>query len=123
MSEYVQIGTSIADIISIANGLKTQGEALTGAMRTSIANIEAAERDPETFPHDEFTDRFLDNYHKLIPTGDGSTLEANQAIKQSAAGLGAAMTSMAEYVANAMWTYQGQDDDNAGQIAHTGNAT
>jgi hypothetical protein len=121
MSNYVEIKTSIADILSLANGLRSQGKALTDKMKPLLADVEALERDGETFPPDDFTTTFLGTYHRPVDAGDGK-LPASAAVKRSATGIGAAMTGIGDYVANAMWNYQGADEDNAKDIGAAGRA-
>jgi hypothetical protein len=122
MSNYVEIKTSIADILSIANGLRTRGEALTGTMKSAIEEIRKLEDDSETFPKDDFTDGFLPLYNKDIPAGDGTTLHANLAVQKSAIQMGEVLERTGQNVANAMWNYHGTDDDNATDISKAGNA-
>jgi hypothetical protein len=119
MSNFVQISTSVADILSLASGLRAQGKTLTDGMKPLLASIEALERDGETFPPDEFTSTFLGLYHQEVDAGDGTKLPASEAVKQSAGSVGAALTGIADYVATAMWNYQGTDEDSATDIGST----
>jgi hypothetical protein len=119
MSSFVEIRTSVAEIVAIANGLRDKGRDLTDAMSHAVSEVEAHERNPKTFPPDEFTDTFMGIYHKEVPTGDGHTMSVNEAVKHGVGGLGEAMTSLGDFVADAMWTYQGQDTENATDIGGT----
>ena len=116
MSNYVNIGPSAADIISIANDLRGQGRTLNDTMKTAIQRVEDGENDAGTFPPDEFTNTFLENYHK---PPEGSSDPANAAVKKAATTVGDGMVSLGEYVANAMFSYQGQDIDSGDDIAKT----
>lgn len=116
MSSYVNIGTSAADIISIANDLRSQGRTLNDTMKTAIQRVEDGENDAGTFPPDEFTDTFLENYHK--PT-EGSNEPANAAVRKAATSVGDGMVSLGDYVANAMFSYLGQDIDSGTDISNT----
>jgi hypothetical protein len=119
MSEFVEIKTSIADIINIANGLRAKGEALTGTMKHSVAAITTIEEHPETLPHDEFTDGFLVNYHAQVK-GEHGMVNANEAVKGSALALGVGLTSIGDGVAKGMWAYSAADDDNAADVGSAG---
>jgi hypothetical protein len=120
MSEFVEIKTSIADIINIANGLRSQGDTLSGTMKSSVTAITAIEQHPETLPIDEFTQGFLDNYHSHVE-GEHGPVNANEAVKGSALALGEALTSIGDGVAKAMWAYSAADDDNAADVGSAGN--
>jgi hypothetical protein len=117
MSSYVSIGTSAADIISIANDLRGQGRALNETMKTAIQRVEDGENDAGTFPPDEFTNTFLENYHKPVEGGGGEG--ANAAVRKAATSVGDGMVSLGDYVANAMFSYQGQDIDSGDDISNT----
>jgi hypothetical protein len=117
MSNYVNIGTSVSDIISIANDLRGQGRTLNETMTRSIQHVVDAEGDSGTFPPDEFTDTFFENYHKPVEGGDGAP--ANAAVQEAAKKVGDGMVSLGDYVANAMWSYQGQDIDSGDDISRT----
>jgi len=119
MSEFVDIRTSVADILNIANGLQSQGQSLTQAMSGAVDAINRMENEPETLPKDEFTDKFLENYHAPVPTDSGTTT-ANVAIKLSALQLGQALAQIGESVTKAMWGYSGADDDNAADVNSAG---
>lgn len=113
MSNYVDIRSSIADIIGLANGLKVSGEQMNSAMTSQMSTIAGLEGGAETFPPDQFTTAFLEHYHK-VP--EGSTLPANEAIRAAAPELGTAMVALGDFVTNAMWSYSAGDDGNAGDI-------
>ena len=118
MSNYVEIRTSTADIIGIANQIRDQGQTLADNVRGAVEHVTTHEHDGGTFPPDEFTNRFLENYHKPVE-GDGHSLPTNEAVKQNATQMGQAMKSMGDFVANAMFSYEGQDMDNADDIGNT----
>lgn len=120
MSEYVDIRTSVADILNTANNLQSQGQNLTKTMSDAVDAINRIESDPETLPKDEFTDGFLENYHAQVPTDSGS-VTANVAVKLSALQLGQALTHIGEAVSKAMWGYSGADDENAADVNSAGN--
>lgn len=120
MGEYVEIRTSVADILNIANGLQAKGDALTSSLNPLLTAITTIESHPETLPKDEFTDGFLTNYESLVPAGDGTTLTANEAVKTSARQFGPALTDIGKAVAKAMWSYSGADDDNAADVRDAG---
>ena len=121
MSEFVEIKTSIADILNIANGLRAKGEALTGTMKNSIAAITAIEGHPETFPPDDFTAGFMENYHRQVQGQDGM-LNANEAVQGSALVMGEALANIGDFVAKGMWAYSAGDDDNAADVGSAGQA-
>lgn len=115
MSNYVNIGTSVSEIIAIANDLRSQGRALNDKLKQSIQRVTDGENDHETFPPDEFTNTFFQNYHKPVEGGEPT----NAAVKKAATTVGNGMVSLGDYVANAMFSYQGQDIDSADDISKT----
>lgn len=117
MSEFVEIRTSVADILGIANRLRSQGTDLTEALRTTTRQITELENHPETLPPDDFTDQFTVKYHAPVESTDGTSLPANDAVKQGAIAMGEAMTELGDSVVTAMWAYSGQDDENAGDVS------
>jgi hypothetical protein len=119
VAEYVEISTSIADIINIATSISSQGETLHDAMGTAISEIERLERLPQTFGDDDYKTSFFKTYQNLVPGADGKQVPANEAVKGSGRDIGGAMQSMGDYVADVMWSYQGQDEDNGKSIAST----
>ena len=119
MGNYVSIKTSIGDLLTSASALRSQGKALSDRMKPLLADI--ANRDkPATFPPDEFSTPFTANYYKPIKAADGSMQPRNEAVRTSAAGVGEAMSSIGDYVTQAMWAYRSADDDNATGIASAG---
>lgn len=118
MGEYVDISTSPADLISIANGLRSQGERLAAAMRASAADIERLEGRAETFPRDDFTNGFLEKYHDLTEQSQGHHVPANEAVRNSAVDMGTKLTKIGDFVAGAMFAYTGADEENATDISN-----
>jgi hypothetical protein len=119
MGNYVEIKTSVTDILNIANELQGKGRDLKTAMATATENVTTLENHAETLPPDKFTTPFLEKYHEPVDTGDGQTAPANEAMKQSAIGLGAALSDLAGKVSTAMVTYAGTDAENAADIEKT----
>jgi hypothetical protein len=117
MSNFVEIRTSTADIIGIANQLRDQGQALDDNVQAAVERVTENERG--TFPPDDFSNRFLENYHRPVEGGDQHGAPTNEAVKHNATGMGPAMKSLGDFVANAMWSYEGQDLDNADDIGNT----
>jgi hypothetical protein len=117
MGNYVQIRTSIADILSIANGMRTRAEAFTTSMNGAMKKVTDLEADHEVFPPDEFTDGFAPIYHQPVPAGDGHDKPANQAVQDAAKQMGTAMVTLSDHVSDAMWGYSGTDGDNAAGIS------
>lgn len=119
MGSFVEIKTSIGDIVGIANRLSDRGGTLRDDMQGATERVTELENHEECLPPDQFTEPFLVNYHQAVDNGDGETIPANQAIKQSAIGLGQALQDLGEKVSTAMWSYAGTDDDNATDIRQT----
>jgi hypothetical protein len=117
MGNYVQIKTSVAELLGIANDLQIKGDAMTTSMQGAIAKVKALEEHPETFPPDEFSDPFLVNYHKPVKGADGTEQPANHAVQGGALKMGEALGNLGQHVENAMWGYTGTDDENASGIA------
>ena len=120
MSEFVEIKTSVSDIMSIANRLRAQGDGLTDTLGTTTEQITTLENHPETLPDDDFTREFTKTYKAPTEGGDGTP--ANQAVKEGAVAMGEALTGMGDAVVDAMWAYSGQDDENATDVAGANNA-
>lgn len=115
-SNYVRISSSVADILMIANNLRGQGRSLKDKLQPVIWDITTLEGDPDTFPRDDFTNDFMKNYEKDVPDNKGDSMPTNVAVKMSALSIGDGLIGMGDFVAGAMWNYQGQDDDNAQDI-------
>ncbi|WP_328343222.1 hypothetical protein [Micromonospora sp. NBC_00421] len=119
MSSFVEIRTSVADILGIANRLRASGQSLASTMNCRLGAISGLESAPGTLPRDEFTEEFLKTYHKPVE-GAGGGQQMNEAVKESVPKLGKAMDQLGKYVADAMWSYTGTDDDNATDIDRAG---
>lgn len=119
MSEYVEIRTSPAEIMSIANGLRSKGEDLLGTVSDCNREIIARETRADTFPPDQFTTGFLANYHQDAPGTDGETTTANVSVRQSAEYCATKLTDIGEFVGAAMMNYGATDDESGEDIAKT----
>ncbi|MER7440714.1 hypothetical protein [Micromonospora avicenniae] len=121
MSNFVEIKSSVADIIGIANHLSSSGISISSTMQVKLAAVTAMENAQGTLPRgDEFVEEFLKTYHKSIEAPDGGAQPMNEAVKASMPKLGEAMTQLGKYAADAMWSYTGVDDDNRNQINRAG---
>ncbi|GHJ05772.1 hypothetical protein TPA0907_01390 [Micromonospora humidisoli] len=120
MSSFVEIKTSVADILGIANRLRFAGQSMSTTMGDRFRAITTLEGTPGTLPRDEFTNEFLKTYHKSVEVSDGGGQQMNEAIKTTVPQLGTAMDKLGAYVADAMWSYTGTDDDNATDIDRAG---
>ncbi|MEV4812322.1 hypothetical protein [Micromonospora avicenniae] len=121
MSSFVEIKSSVADIIGIANHLSSSGISISSTMQVKLAAVTAMENAHGTLPRgDEFVEEFLKTYHKSIEAPDGGAQPMNEAVKASMPKLGEAMTQLGKYAADAMWSYTGVDDDNRDQINRAG---
>ena len=120
MSSFVEIRTSVADILGIANRLRINGQSLSTAMDGKLGAITTLEAAPGTLPRDEFTEEFLKTYHKSVEVAGGGGQQMNEAVKATVPQLGEAMDKLGAYVADAMWSYTGTDDDNATDIDRAG---
>ena len=124
MSNYVEIGTSIADIISIANRLRQQGAGLESAVSDVSTDIEHQEGRGETFPPDRFTNEFLRNYHASVEYSQGEDVVSgttNVAIRATAADMARKLGEVGDWVGQAMFTYAAQNEGNASDIASAPN--
>ncbi|WP_431915399.1 hypothetical protein [Micromonospora wenchangensis] len=120
MSSFVEIRTSVADILGIANRLRINGQSMSTAMDGKLGAITTLEAAPGTLPRDEFTEEFLKTYHKPVEVPGGGGQQMNEAVKATVPQLGEAMDKLGAYVADAMWSYTGTDDDNATDIDRAG---
>lgn len=120
MSSFVEIRTSVADILGIANRLRFAGQSMSTTMDGRLRAITTLEAAPGTLPPDEFTVEFLKTYHKSVEVSGGGGQPMNEAVKTTVPKLGEAMDKLGAYVADAMWSYTGTDDDNATDIDRAG---
>ncbi|MFJ6198355.1 hypothetical protein [Micromonospora sp. NPDC092111] len=120
MSNFVEIKSSVADILGIANRLRVNGQSLSATMDGKLGAVSGMESAPGTLPRDEFTEEFLKTYHKSVEVAGGGGQQMNEAIKDTVPKLGVAMDQLGKYVADAMWSYTGTDDDNATDIDRAG---
>jgi hypothetical protein len=120
MSNFVEIKSSVADILGIANRLRASGQSLTSTIGGNLAAVSGMESAPGTLPRDEFTEEFLKTYHKSVEVSGGGAQPMTDAIKDSVPKLGEAMDRLGKYVVDAMWSYSGADDDSATQINRAG---
>lgn len=120
MGEYVEIRTGVAEIINLANTLRTSGERLTSAVQGANSEIVQLEAGPETLPHDDFAEQFLSKYHEMVPGPEGDEdVEANAAVRLSATNLASTLTELGNFVAGSMFAYNASDDGNARDITNT----
>jgi len=119
MGEYVEIKSSPAEIMSIANGLRSQGESLRSTVSDINNEVRERENRPDTFPPDQFTDGFLVNYKQAAPGVDGVTTTANVAVRQSAAYCARKLIEIGDFVGAAMMNYGATDDESGEDIAKT----
>lgn len=119
MSEFVEIKTSVADIIGIANGLRSRGESLADAVEATTLQIRELEDGRETFPPDDFTNSFLPNYRTDAQDTTGTSMTANLAVTSSAHHMGTELSRIADTVSDAMWSYGATDDAGGADISST----
>lgn len=104
-SSFVQINSSVADLLGAAGELVNQGESLSGDMTSLLANVEGFEG-THAWGGDDFGKQFLDNgeggYH--FPVKETGTVTA-EAVKD-------------------MTRYNGKGDDNTlgGALSNLGNS-
>lgn len=121
MPNYFEV-QGVFNLLSAANQMRSQGETLREELAGLMRDIEAAERDPGTFPPDKFTQEFLKTYHS---EQEGASGPANEAVRTFVAGtpgsedevgLGGMLVQFGEVALNAMWTYSATDDASGGNI-------
>src|SRR5688500_12130483 len=119
MGEFVEIKTSVADIISTANGLRAKGESLMATVEGINADIVSQENAGETFPADKFTKEFRKTYDAPVENSKGETVETHDAIRNSAIDAATKLVEIGEFVGKAMINYSATDDDSGTDIANT----
>jgi hypothetical protein len=121
MSEYVDIRTSVTDILAAANNLVTLGGSLESDMSPLIEAIKSREN-AATWGNDEFTGKFLEGYHKSVKVGDGAMTAADavKALGQGKNSLGTTTQDLGNIVVNAMLNYSDTDGANASGINSAG---
>ncbi len=116
MGEFVEIKTSVSDIMRVANGLVGMGEQLRGEFERIGADISLHEGHPEVFPSDQFTDPFLVIYKAPATDSAGKPSTTNEAVRTSAVDVGQKLIDIGEYVGKAMVQYGVADDEAAADI-------
>jgi hypothetical protein len=119
MSEFIEIRTSVADIIGIANGLRSRGDSLAETVSGTTARIRELESGRETFPPDDFTTPFLAHYNADSQDTKGTSMPANLAVTSSAHHMGTELSRLADGVSDAMWSYGATDDSSGQDISNT----
>lgn len=119
MSEYVEIRSSPAEIISIATGMGERGRALVekaGNLGRAIATQEGNDR---AYPSDQFSDQFLVTYHQAATDAAGNASTANVAVRDSAVQAGATLGKIGDFVGKAMTNYGAVDEESGADISKT----
>ena len=119
MSNFVEIRSSPAEIISIATGLRSRGAELTSAVSGICHEIVSQENEPKTFPSDQFTDPFVAEYKKVADATDGKGHPANEAVRLGAVYCGTKLTEIGDFVNKAMVNYETGDQQGATEINQT----
>jgi hypothetical protein len=119
MSNFVEIKSSPAEIIGIANGIHSKGASLVSAVSEINREIVDHENHPDTFPSDQFTDGFTKEYHKVVEAADGKSHPSNEAVRVAALYCGTKLTEIGDYVAKAMVNYEASDEQGGDDIAKT----
>ena len=117
MSNFVDITSSPAEIISIANGISARGGDLTAEITEINQAIVAHELDPRTFPSDQFTDGFTKEYGREVEGADGTKQPANEAVRAGALYCGTKLTEIGDFVSQAMVNYEASDQQGGADIA------
>ncbi len=121
MSEYVDIKTSLSDVLSAATNLVNMGTALESEMSDLNERIRGLEGSA-TWGNDEFSAGFLEGYHRPVGSGSsaGNTADAVKGLGSGKDSLGTATQNLGNMVANAMIQYSETDGANAADISSAG---
>jgi hypothetical protein len=119
MSNFVEIKSSPAEIISIANGIHSKGTDLISAVSQINRDIVEHENKPDTFPSDQFTDGFTKEYWKVVEAADGKMHPSNEAVRVGAEYCGTKLTEIGDFVNQAMVNYEASDQQGGDDIAKT----
>jgi len=119
MSEYIQIKSSPAEIMSIASQISARGKTLSGRINTLNVAIQTHESPGEVFPSDQFTDPFAKTYKQESVGADGKSTTANEAVRASAAYCGEKLEGIGDFVGTAMMNYGAADDESGADIGKT----
>ena len=74
------------------------------------------EKHPETFPIDQFTEQFVSKYNEMVAGADGNSMQANEAVQQSAVFCGNRLVDIGDTVNTAMTNYEATDDESGQSI-------
>ncbi len=119
MSEFVEIKTSAADIISAANRLRAKGDELQRTIAAINTDIMRQESAGETLPPDKFTDEFRKKYDAPVTDTKGEFVATHVAVRLSAIHAAYELEKLGEAVSKAMVNYSVTDDDSGTDIAAT----
>lgn len=119
MGEFVEIKSSVSDIMRVANGLSGTGRRIKGEVERINADISAHEGHPDVFPADQFTDSFTPIYQGAATDSAGKPSTVNEAVRTSAVDAGQKLIDIGEYVGKAMVQYGVADDEAAADIEKT----
>jgi hypothetical protein len=113
MTEYVSINTSVAEILSAANGLVVLGGDHATTMTALTGNITTSEG-TSVWGSDEFAEKFLKNYH-----GDTNASESIKGLGSGAHSIGAISQTIGNNVVTSMFSYSDTDTANSSDIDGT----
>ncbi|GLY01593.1 MULTISPECIES: hypothetical protein [Actinoplanes] len=119
MSNFVQIGSSPAEIIGIATRIRNRGSDLSEEISRLNQAIRSQEAEGDTLPHDDFTDAFLKEYNKVATASDGKDYPACEAVRIGAASCGDKLTAIGDFVVKAMTGYESTDQQSGDDISRT----
>jgi hypothetical protein len=121
-SSFVQINSSVADLLGAAGELVNKGESLSGDMTSLLANVEGLEGTP-TWGGDDFGKQFLNNgeggYH--FPVKETGTVTA-EAVKDMTRfngkgqdnTLGGSLSTLGNSLSSGLLDVSDTDGNNAG---------
>jgi hypothetical protein len=119
MSEFVEIKSSPAEIMGIANGISDRGRALTSRIADLNDAIVVHDNENTVYPSDQFSDPFKATYKQSAVGADGKPTTADEAVRSSATYCGTKLTEIGDYVSGAMMNYGATDDESGADIRKT----
>jgi hypothetical protein len=119
MSEYVQIRSSPAELMGIANQISGRGQELADRVGALNDAIRAHDNESEAYPSDQFSDPFKDKYHQPTVDSSGKPTTAADAVQQSALYCGNKLSEIGDFVGTAMMNYGATDDESGADISKT----
>ena len=117
MSDYVQISSSLGDLMGKGAQIQGHGDTYLSAVNSKIDAINSWEHSPDIGTGDEYYTTFHTSYTKVPPGGDKP---GNEMVKNNLREAGNQTSKMGGTVVTAMVSLMGSDMEGAAKIGNSG---